>query len=54
MHHMKLTLERVGEQRPIEDILHIPRPSEMDDWELYQKHEGEAVRQTKGYNAFIS
>ncbi|KAG5658752.1 hypothetical protein KAF25_007305 [Fusarium avenaceum] len=54
IHHMKLTLERVGEQRPIEDILHIPRPSEMDDWELYQKHEGEAIRQTKGYNAFIS
>ncbi|CAF3618629.1 unnamed protein product [Fusarium graminearum] len=40
-HHMMLTLERVSDQRPIEDILNIPRPSEIDDWNLYQKYESE-------------
>ncbi|KAF4991173.1 hypothetical protein FGRMN_7978 [Fusarium graminum] len=52
-HHMMLTLERVGEQRPIEDILNIPRPSEMDDWTLYEKYESEAMKQYKGGQAFL-
>ncbi|KAF4968269.1 hypothetical protein FSARC_4360 [Fusarium sarcochroum] len=52
-HRMILTLERVGGQQPIEDILHIPRPSEMDDWELYERFEGEKIKQKKGDKAFI-
>ena len=52
-HRMILTLERVGGQPPIEDILHIPRPSEMDDWELYERFESEKIKQKKGDKAFI-
>ncbi|EMT63972.1 PUA-like domain-containing protein [Fusarium oxysporum II5] len=52
-HHMMLTLERVEDQKPIEDILHIPRPSEMDDWELYEKYEGEAIKKHKGNKALL-
>lgn len=52
-HHMMLTLERVSDQRPIEDILNIPRPSEIDDWNLYQKYESELVKQKKGAKAFL-
>ncbi|OBS18543.1 hypothetical protein FPOA_10271 [Fusarium poae] len=52
-HHMMLTLERVSDQRPIEDILNIPRPSEVDDWNLYQKYESELVKQKKGAKAFL-
>jgi hypothetical protein len=50
---MMLTLERVSDQRPIEDILNIPRPSEVDDWNLYQKYESELVKQKKGAKAFL-
>ncbi|RGP68255.1 hypothetical protein FLONG3_8226 [Fusarium longipes] len=52
-HHMMLTLERVSDQPPLEDILNIPRPSEIDDWNLYQKYEGETVKQKKGDKAFL-
>ncbi|KAF5016181.1 hypothetical protein F66182_12219 [Fusarium sp. NRRL 66182] len=47
-HRMTLILERVSGQPPIEDILHIPRPSETDDWELFEKFENEAIKQKKG------
>jgi hypothetical protein len=50
---MMLTLERVEDQVPIEDILHVPRPSEMDDWELYEKFEGEAIKKHKGNKALL-
>lgn len=50
---MMLTLERVGDQRPIEDILNIPRPSELDDWDLYQKYESELIKQKKGDKACL-
>ncbi|KAF5007308.1 hypothetical protein FDECE_6354 [Fusarium decemcellulare] len=52
-HHMVLTLERVRGQRPIEDLLHIPRPSEVDDWALFEKYECEMVKREQGYQGFL-
>lgn len=52
-HHMMLTLERVSDQQPIEDVLNIPRPSELDDWDLYQKYESELIKQKRGSKAFL-
>lgn len=45
---MRLTLERLPGQTPIDEILHIPRPSQLDDWSLYEKLERERIKQTEG------
>lgn len=48
IYSMRLTLERLSGQTPIEEILHIPRPSQLDDWSLYEKLERERIKQTEG------
>ncbi|KAK7717636.1 hypothetical protein SLS64_003131 [Diaporthe eres] len=48
MYTMRLILERVPGQTPIDEILHIPRPSQLDDWILYEKLERERIKQTEG------
>lgn len=45
---MRFILERVPGQTPIDEILHIPRPSQLDDWTLYEKLERERIKQTEG------
>lgn len=45
---MRLILERVPGQIPMGEILHIPRPSQLDDWSLYEKLERERIKQTEG------
>lgn len=45
---MRLTLERVPGQTPMDEILHIPRPSQLDEWGLYEKLERERIKQTEG------
>lgn len=45
---MRLTLQRVAGQTPIDEISHIPRPSQLDDWRLYEKLERERIKQTEG------
>ncbi|KAM5375905.1 hypothetical protein ACJZ2D_005695 [Fusarium nematophilum] len=53
LHRMILTLEREGGQPPVDDIIHIPRPSELDDWELFQRYEGELIKQKQGEGEFL-
>lgn len=31
----------------------IPRPSQLDDWRLFEKYEGEMVRQRRGSQGFL-
>lgn len=50
---MILTLKRVPNQTPIGNLLKIPRPSHMDEWHLYEKHEGEMIKQKRGDQAFM-
>lgn len=45
---MRLILERLPGQTAIDEILHIPRPSQLDDWSLYEKLERERIKQTEG------
>ncbi|KAJ0118496.1 hypothetical protein J7T55_009279 [Diaporthe amygdali] len=45
---MRLVLERMPGQTPINEILHIPGPSQLDDWKLYEKLEKERIKQTEG------
>lgn len=50
---MTLKLTRVTNQRPIADLVKIPRPSELDEWHLYKKHEGEMIKQKRGDRGFL-
>ncbi|KAH6687337.1 hypothetical protein F5X68DRAFT_231812 [Plectosphaerella plurivora] len=52
-HRLEVTLERLAGQEPVDP--EVPRPSQMDDWHLFEKHEVEVVKQRKGdhgYNEF--
>lgn len=53
LHRMVLTLERVPGQRPVQEIVKTPRPSQLDDWQLYEKYEGEMVKQRGGDRGFL-
>lgn len=48
-----LTLERVPGQRSLAELARVPRPSQLDDWQLYETYEGEMVRQRRGEQAFV-
>ncbi|CAM1505325.1 Fc.00g109620.m01.CDS01 [Cosmosporella sp. VM-42] len=48
LHRVRLTLERVADQRPIDQVLKIPRPSDLDDWNLFQKFESNVIKAKKG------
>lgn len=52
MHRVVVTLERVGSQKPLEELGDIPRPSQIDDWYLFEKYEGEMVKKRQGKEAF--
>lgn len=45
---LRLTLERFPNQKPMEDILNIPKPSQLDDWKLYEQLERTRIRKTEG------
>lgn len=49
-----LTLERVPGQRPLEDIAAVPEPSQLDDWQLFEKYEGEMIRQRRGDQGYLA
>ncbi|KAM4054604.1 PPIC-type PPIASE domain-containing protein [Hirsutella rhossiliensis] len=53
LHRVVLTLERVRGQRSLQDIAAIPRPSQLDDWQLFEKYEGEMIRQKRGDQGFL-
>lgn len=51
---LRLTLERVPGQRPMEEIIDIPKPSQLDEWSLYEQLERDRIRQTQGQVKFDS
>ena len=52
LHRVVVTLERVASQKPLEELGDIPRPSQVDDWHLFEKYEGEMVKKSQGKEAF--
>ncbi|KAK0646338.1 PUA-like domain-containing protein [Cercophora newfieldiana] len=48
VHHLRLTLVRVNGQLPMTELTRIPKPSQMDDWEIYEKLELGKIKQTTG------
>ncbi|RYP68221.1 hypothetical protein DL769_005561 [Monosporascus sp. CRB-8-3] len=52
-HRLELTFERVADQKPIEDVTGIPKPSQLDDWKLFEKLEGDKIRLTQGETSYL-
>ncbi|KAM0462835.1 hypothetical protein ACHAPV_003660 [Trichoderma viride] len=53
LHRIIVTLERVAGQPSMADLAKAPRPSQMDDWVLFEKFEGEMIRQNHGEQSFL-
>lgn len=49
---LRLTLERLQNQKSMEKIVEIPKPSQLDDWKLYEELESTRVRETEGKAKF--
>ncbi|KAJ6780294.1 hypothetical protein PWT90_07534 [Aphanocladium album] len=52
LHRVIITLERVPGQKAMEELTQIPRPSQMDDWMIFERYEGEMVKKRRGNEAF--
>lgn len=48
LYTLKVVLERLPRQKPMREILQIPKPSQLDDWAWYEKLEKEAIEQREG------
>ncbi len=48
MFRCQLILERVSNQTPFNDVLRSPKPSQLDDWALYEKLVGDDYRKRQG------
>jgi hypothetical protein len=51
IHRMELWLNRVGGQTPMELVRRVPKPSQLDDWCLYEEYEGEMMKAKYGDTA---
>ncbi|KAI1106275.1 PUA-like domain-containing protein [Jackrogersella minutella] len=54
VYRLELTLERVPDQkRSLDQIKKIPRPSQLDDWNLYEKLEGDKIKLLQGETNYL-
>lgn len=53
LHRVVLTLERVNDSFSVDELIRIPRPSQQDDWKLFETYEGEMVKQKEGQRGFL-
>lgn len=49
---LKVVLQRLPGQKPMREVLETPKPSQLDDWALYEKLEEEAIKQREGAMIF--
>ncbi|KAI1168602.1 hypothetical protein F5B18DRAFT_187334 [Nemania serpens] len=52
-YRLELTLERAADQRLFEEVRKVPRPSQLDDWALYEKLEGDKVKLLQGEASYL-
>lgn len=45
---LRLTLERLSNQRSMDNIVEVPKPSQLDHWRLYEELESTRIRETEG------
>ncbi|ROW12163.1 hypothetical protein VMCG_00306 [Cytospora schulzeri] len=48
LYTLKVILERLPRQRPMREVLQVPKPSQLDDWVSYEKLEKESIKQREG------
>ncbi|ODA78831.1 hypothetical protein RJ55_06215 [Drechmeria coniospora] len=53
LHRLVLILERVPGQILLDRLVMIPRPSQLDDWHLFQRYEGEIMRYMRGEQGYL-
>ncbi|KAI2469262.1 hypothetical protein F4781DRAFT_395234 [Annulohypoxylon bovei var. microspora] len=54
IYRLELTLERVPDQKKsLDQIKRIPRPSQLDDWNLYEKLEGDKIKLLQGESSYL-
>ncbi|KAI1378214.1 hypothetical protein F4677DRAFT_412485 [Hypoxylon crocopeplum] len=54
IYRLELTLERVADQKKSQDeIKNIPSPSQLDDWNLFEKLEGDKIRLLQGETSYL-
>jgi len=53
VHRLVLKLERVAGQRSMEETQMVPKPSQLDDWALYEKLEGDKIRMIDGEATYL-
>lgn len=51
--NVEIVLDRVHGQRPFDNISTIPKPSQLDDWHLYELVEGEKIKQKHGDQVYL-
>ncbi|KAI0878352.1 hypothetical protein GGS24DRAFT_518140 [Hypoxylon argillaceum] len=52
-YRLELTLERAADQRPFDYVREVPKPSQLDDWALYQKLEGDKIKLLQGESSYL-
>ncbi|KAI1457595.1 PUA-like domain-containing protein [Annulohypoxylon moriforme] len=54
LYRLELTLERSPDQKKsLDEIRKIPRPSQLDDWNLYEKLEGDKIKLLQGETTYL-
>lgn len=53
MWSLRITLDRLPGQYPMREILKIPRPSQLDDWGLYEELERSVIQERDGNGKFM-
>ena len=54
IYRLELILERLEGQLPMHDLRSIPRPSQLDDWKVYEKLEAEKLKRFARSDAYLA
>ncbi|CAJ2506423.1 Uu.00g005530.m01.CDS01 [Anthostomella pinea] len=52
-YRLELTMERVPDQKSFDEIRGVPKPSQLDDWNLYEKLEGDKIKILQGDSNYL-
>lgn len=54
VYRLELILERLHGQRPMYELRRIPRPSQLDDWKVYERLESDKLKRLARSDAFLA
>lgn len=53
IYRLELVLERLKDQNSMDFLKRFPKPSQLDDWRLYEKLEGDKIKLLEGDAKYI-